>query len=671
MNTLESGRPGPLFPTARRLQKCLHAVLLGTALLFPALAAETPPDQGGAEDGESWDDILLLEGEGLTIVSTPEKTQQIKTVSKEEIEKLNPRDLPALLERSFGLAVTQAGGYGSTSGVGIRGFGSGRVAILIDGVPVNSPQSGGFDLSRIPVDSIEKIEVVYGGSDTKYNVSGAIGGIVNIITVKNHKPGFKIGGGVSNLSHLPGAYSDGGKKKFSELYDLADTQNMNFFLGLGNEKTYWTADWYGNRAFNHFIYKDDDNIRRRRTDNEVWDTGGSTSLSLSLPNYTKLVLTGDLYYGDKNMPGPIGLTTPGKQRDLSTRTTALLDMDYVGNENTDTELTLSHSYNSIDWKDPGAQSKHDLHTLTVINRWGYYAGPDLQLLAGGDYRYAHLESNNTGTIRAHEGGIYGTAEYYPSKDYLVIPSLKLVIFEGGLVPVPKLGLVYYAGDEITIKNNYFRAYKLPAFNDLHWAADAFAEGNPDLKPEDGVGGDLVFEFRRKDLLSAESSLYFTYHRDAILWQPAGGKWRPANIGEALYFGSDSRIRSGFSDRLVLSLSYSFLMTYVLTGDLSFSDDKRMPYKPVHTFGLGLELNWEKGSLLVSQHYESERYSTVLNVNELRPYFTMDITVNQKVGDIYTLFFALKNVFGASYFSVDGYPVPGTTLTAGLKAAYEK
>jgi outer membrane receptor protein involved in Fe transport len=50
---------------------------------------------------------------------------------------------------------------------------------------------------------------------------------------------------------------------------------------------------------------------------------------------------------------------------------------------------------------------------------------------------------------------------------------------------------------------------------------------------------------------------------------------------------------------------------------------------------------------------------------------MDVTVNQKVGDIYTLFFALKNVFGASYFSVDGYPVPGTTLTAGLKAAYEK
>jgi vitamin B12 transporter len=673
MKPFEGGPLRPPLPSAHRLKKTFLSGLLGTALLMRVFAAEGPAGANGGEIGEDlpWDDILLMEGEGLTIVSTPEKTQQIRTISKAEIDKLNPQDLPSLLEQAFGLSVNRNGPYGNTSGVSIRGFGSGRVAVLVDGVPVNSPQSGEFDIERIPVGSIEKIEVVYGGSDTKYNVSGAIGGVVNIVTVKNHTPGFKIGGEISNLSHFPGSYYVGGEERFSKWHDLLDTQNANIYIGLGDEETYWTASWYGNRAFNHFIYKGEDTIKRRRTDNEIWDTGGSTSLSFILPNYSRLVLSGDLYYGDKNIAGPVGSTTPGKQKDLSTRGTVLFDADYVGSEYLDTELTVSHSYNSLDWRDPGSAARQNLHTLTVINRWGYYAGPELSFNAGGDFRYSYLDSSNIGEKHTGDGGIYGTAEYHPTEKSMVIPSLKLVFFKDGVVPVPKLGLVYYPNDEVTIKNNYFRTFKLPAINDLYWAADAFAEGNPDLTPEDGIGGDIVFGFRRKDLLSAESSLYVTYHRDAILWQPAGGKWRPANVGEALYFGSDSRIQSGFSERIILSLSYSFLMTYVLTEDLEFQDDKRMPYKPVHTFGLGIEVPWKTGSLLITQHYESERYTTILNVGELRPYFTLDLVLNQKIGKVYTLFAALRNLFGASYYSIDGYPMPGTTLTAGLKAAYEK
>ena len=68
----------------------------------------------------------VFEGEELTIVGTEEKTQQIKTVTKAEIAKLNPKDLPSLLEEAFHLSTTRNGAYGSVANVSIRGFGSGR-----------------------------------------------------------------------------------------------------------------------------------------------------------------------------------------------------------------------------------------------------------------------------------------------------------------------------------------------------------------------------------------------------------------------------------------------------------------------------------------------------------------------------------------------------------------
>ena len=70
---------------------------------------------------------------------------------------------------------------GRSSSAFIRGAESDHTLVMIDGVRVNDPNVGSFDLADLQVDSIEKIEIIRGASSAAYG-SEAIGGVINIIT---------------------------------------------------------------------------------------------------------------------------------------------------------------------------------------------------------------------------------------------------------------------------------------------------------------------------------------------------------------------------------------------------------------------------------------------------------------------------------------------------------
>jgi vitamin B12 transporter len=65
----------------------------------------------------------------------------------------------------------------------LRGTKSEQTLVLVDGRPINDPDTGAVDFSSIPVNGISRIEVVAGGASTLYG-SSAIGGVINIITAR-------------------------------------------------------------------------------------------------------------------------------------------------------------------------------------------------------------------------------------------------------------------------------------------------------------------------------------------------------------------------------------------------------------------------------------------------------------------------------------------------------
>jgi vitamin B12 transporter len=533
--------------------------------------------------------------------------------------------------------------------------------------------SGGFDLSQIDPASVERIEVIYGGSDSKYNVSGSLGGVVNIITVKKQKSGLRLGGSVSNTSAMPGKYRE--KSDDSEASphweDLLDAQNYSIFAGFGAEKYSWSANLFANRAANHFLCTDDTKRIRRNEANEVWDIGGSGSFVRDLPDgYSKFIISGDIYYGDKNIPTGGFSSIAAKQNDFSTRQNFMLDMPRVGRDDLATEASLSHAWHNLQYSD----SLHDQHAITAINRWAWYPLSRLVLRSGWDYRFNYLDSTDNGFRNRHDGGLYLTVEYKFHEKFLIIPSVKVVFSvpaEESVVPVPKLGFLWNPVESLAIKNNYFRSFKYPDFEDLYWDGDGM-HGNSDLKPEDGWGADLGAEYQYK-WLGLGSTAYAEWTEDSIHWTPSSsGIWEIENVGEAVFWGWDNKasleipVFLGPFKKIIPSVSYQYLMSYLLSYGWTWDSEKRIPYMPAHTLGVSLEISWETGSLAVSGRYESERDTHPRDYSKLPPYFLLNANLNQKLGEHLAAFMSLRNILNTSYQSLADYPMPGITITLGVR-----
>ncbi|NLX75410.1 MAG: TonB-dependent receptor, partial [Synergistaceae bacterium] len=109
-------------------------------------------------------------------------------ITKEEIDAIGARNLSEVLDRIPGvMGLTSASSsMARTQEVMIRGLAS-EILLLVDGVPFTNTYgmsgSNSFDLRTIPLDSIERIEVVKGASSALYG-SAAAAGVINIISRK-------------------------------------------------------------------------------------------------------------------------------------------------------------------------------------------------------------------------------------------------------------------------------------------------------------------------------------------------------------------------------------------------------------------------------------------------------------------------------------------------------
>ncbi|MDR2102101.1 MAG: TonB-dependent receptor, partial [Treponema sp.] len=390
-----------------------------------------------------------------------------------------------------------------------------------------------------------------------------------------------------------------------------------------------------------------------------------------------------------NIPTSGFSSMAGKQRDFSTRQNLMLDMPRAFRDDLSLEGSLTHAWQILDYELTAPGSRHDQHTLTAINRWGWYPFSKFTLRMGGDYRYSYLDSTGMGRHDRHDGGVYLTAEYQPVRQFLLIPSVKMVFSGSGaapVVPVPKLGFVWYGGDSFTIKGNYFRSFKLPDFEDLYWTGGG-SYGNPDLKPEDGWGTDLGVVYRSKNGVSIEGVFFTQWTADSIHWYGSGGTWKPTNVGKAIYFGLDGKLGfdiplpGGPFEKIGLSLSYQYLLSYLLSYGYTCASDKRIPYMPLHGAGFSLNVpwnlgskepkgSWKPGSLVVSGHYEGQRYAETANLTRLKPYFLLNATVNQGINKNLSAFAVFRNILNQSYESFNDYPMPGLTVTVGMRMNFD-
>jgi vitamin B12 transporter len=110
-----------------------------------------------------------------------ELVSDVTVISRDTIEASTARTLPELLARSAGLQISASGGLGKLSSVFIRGAENRHTILLVDGVRVGSATTGNPTWDNIPVDMIERIEVLKGPASALYGSEG-VGGVVQVFT---------------------------------------------------------------------------------------------------------------------------------------------------------------------------------------------------------------------------------------------------------------------------------------------------------------------------------------------------------------------------------------------------------------------------------------------------------------------------------------------------------
>ena len=127
----------------------------------------------------------------LTPTGMPEPLGQVgvttSVVSEKQAQVQQTHELPDLLRQVPGTQISQLGTPGTVANVAIRGSTPAQTLVMLDGVPVNDAATGEFDISRIPTDGMERVEIVRGAGGALYG-SQAIGGVVNLMTQEGSGP---------------------------------------------------------------------------------------------------------------------------------------------------------------------------------------------------------------------------------------------------------------------------------------------------------------------------------------------------------------------------------------------------------------------------------------------------------------------------------------------------
>jgi vitamin B12 transporter len=145
-------------------------------------------------------------------------------ITREDLEAAGPLSLGEILERRAGVQLRATGGAGQPQGLFMRGAGTGQALVLVDGLRVSSATVGSTSLESLPVEMIERIEVVKGPLSSLYG-SEAIGGVVQVFTRGKAVP------------HLFGALAFGTDRDVRGSAGVATNDERNAFsLSMGARK---------------------------------------------------------------------------------------------------------------------------------------------------------------------------------------------------------------------------------------------------------------------------------------------------------------------------------------------------------------------------------------------------------------------------------------------------
>jgi outer membrane receptor for ferrienterochelin and colicins len=561
-------------------------------LLAQLIAAAMPVMAEDTSEVKEKEDQMVVTASSIE-QNLKDAPASISVITREDLQKKPVQNLKDVLKDVPGVQITNESD--NRQGVSIRGLGSGYTLILVDGKRVNSRNAvfrhNDFDLSWIPAESIERIEVVRGPMSSLYG-SDALGGVVNIIT---RKVGTKWHGTLSADTTV------------QEHRDRGDSGNGNFFASGPLVDDLLGVKVYGALG--------------KREKDQASSASGSTGQP-RIEGYTSRNANVEFSLTpDEDQDITFGYGMDRQDRDSDT-----LDKNRIERENyslghngrwglANTELRF-YGENIENKNAETITSKNNSLDGKVVIPLGDY---NQFLTFGGEYRNDKLEDGvnmkNGGSTQANQYALFLEDEWRMFENLALTGGVRMDDHENyGVNWSPRAYLVYNATDTVTIKGGWASAFKAPSLLQLSpdWQSASCrgscnVVGSKDLKAEtsesvefglyyagqeglleDVTASATLFQNDIDDMITvirtANRSLAPTYQNFAGFDASGNPIFQYYNVNKARIRGLETELGLPLTDQLNLKLNY----TYNDARDLSNGGNKPLSELPFHTSNATLD-----------------------------------------------------------------------------------
>jgi vitamin B12 transporter len=641
---------------------CLAAI----ALCAPALADEPTPMS---------ETVVTATRVPTPVVDIP---AGVTVIDRKTIEQRDYTVLTQALSAIPGVRVSQSGGYGGNASVFVRGTNSNQVLVLRDGMPLNdaSDSSGAFNFGVDTLADVERIEVIRGPMAALYG-SGAIGGVINLISRQGHEQGFhltsELGGGYPrqvegnvNVSGIEGPfdYSATFQGQAQRGYD-ATPQRMSIYTGVPDPFSaavgtlnlgYTPVDGTRLSLF----------LRARRAvfgfdalGNPTFDNSNSTGNDVSLLG--RIGVSSQLFNGTYETSAFLGRLQEDRHY-----TEALNPLD----PNQQANDSRYHGYRTdIQWN-------NTVHLSDLI---------DAPPLSATDLTFGFEHTADSVNVKVNQsffGSLFAQSAKASMTDEGLYAGLQTMLLQrltltgqirqdwvAGNVPFTwRLGAVLDVPEVAThFKAAYGTAFRAPALFD-RFGVDSFGfVGNPNLLPESAQGWEVGFTSTVGPVTFGAT--YFNQQIQNLIVAQLVPVDTVVNVGSAHIQGVETEFALRLANWLTVQASYTFV-------DAQNADDgSRLLRRPQNAAALNATITPLPGLTIAPELLLTGAFRDFLVDNggnataaiiSSQHGLIANLTVTYDLAPHVQLFTNAQNLFYSKFEPVNGYQTPGTSVIAGVR-----
>ena len=555
------------------------------------------PGAGGAQET-----LLPVEVTATRLRDVQELEAQVPgkviVITEEEIQKLGAKTIQEVLQYQTGVVFYDNIGNEFQTVIDMRGFNGTPVpatSVFVDGVRVNEPDFNTINWDLMPIEDIERIEIMP-GTATIYG-RDALGGVINVTTKRGRTDGYHVGVDLGG-----GSYA---RQKYNFSTDGPLPFNFDYYFGVTRELTDGYRDASGGRLtriFTKLGYRLGDDTDATLSYTHVQNflkQAGSLPGNIFRRDPTANITPGDFYDTDLNLVAlnvrqrlPAGFSLAGngffRGNDQTSFVQGLFSTSTLHTDTTSGGSTVQLTHEGAVWQRKNLAS---LGVEYAYNRFNITNSGDF---AGFPFLSKQLTTENV-------GGVYLSDSFSLLESLVLNAGLRYdwdhFDFTDKLDPTlngkktydrvsPKAGLVYSPLQNLSLTFSYSEGVRMPTVSEL------FAQGpfgsNPNLVPMTSQNFELGAKGKWSDWLEGSLALYYMPVRDEIIFvftDPVNFFGRNENVSRTLRRGVELSLKGRYAKWFDATVNYTFTDATFQTDVLLFSGQvkkgDRLPMVPRH------------------------------------------------------------------------------------------